>query len=191
MSGRPAVFFDRDGTLLELVPYLHRPEQVRLTAGAGDALRRLGERGWLRVLVTNQSGIARGLFDRDQLEAVHERMRALLRAEGGGIDAIEVCPHHPDFTGACTCRKPRPGMLERAGRKLGVDPVRSWMIGDRFEDLEAGRRFGARGILVLTGYGREQARAAGEENWEGVACVARDFASAAAAILGGLPDARA
>ena len=183
MSGRRAVFFDRDGTLLDLVPYLHRPEEVRLVPGAAEGLRLLGQKGWLRVLATNQSGIARGLFAWEDLEAVHERMRALLRSAGADVDAIEVCPHHPDFDRQCACRKPEPGLLLRAARRLGIDPAESWMIGDRFEDLDAGRRFGARGILVLTGYGREQALASAESDWEGVACAARDFGAAAELLV--------
>lgn len=157
MSGtRRGVFLDRDGTLIELVPYLHEPDAVRLIPGAGDALRRLGEAGWARVLVTNQSGIARGYYDLDAVEKVHARLLDLLRVEGAGVDAIEICPHHPEHGSPCDCRKPAPGMFTRAARRLGIDPRRSWVIGDRWEDMAAGAAIGCRGILVLTGYGREQ-----------------------------------
>jgi D-glycero-D-manno-heptose 1,7-bisphosphate phosphatase len=157
VSGIKAVFIDRDGTLLELVPYLHRPEEVRLTSGAAQALRRLGDAGWLRVVVTNQSGVARGLFSIDEVEAVHTRMLELIRAEGGDVDAVEICPHHPDYTGVCSCRKPASGMLQCAADRFDIDLARSWIIGDRLDDLEAGLAVGARGILVMTGYGRDEA----------------------------------
>jgi D-glycero-D-manno-heptose 1,7-bisphosphate phosphatase len=158
-GSRRGVFLDRDGTLIELVPYLHDPEEVRLVPGAADALRRLGEAGWARVVVTNQSGIARGYYDLEAVERVHTRMLERLRDEGAELEAIEICPHHPEYGSACDCRKPAPGMLSRAARRLGIDPARSWVIGDRWEDIAAGTAIGCRGILVLTGYGRDSVEA--------------------------------
>jgi len=183
MSARRAVFLDRDGTLLELVAYLHRPEEVRLIAGAAAALRRLGQEGWLRVVVTNQSGIARGSFSIGDVQAVHERMLALLRAEGADVEGIEICPHHPDYTGPCSCRKPAPGMLSRAADRLGIDPTASWVIGDRCEDLQAGHALGARTILVRTGYGREEEIAAGADLMGWITHVAADLPAACEFLL--------
>lgn len=190
MTRRRAVFLDRDGTILELVPYLHRPEEVRLVAGAAEALRRLGERGWERILTTNQSGVARGWFAMEDVEAVHARMLDLLRAEGADLEGIEICPHHPDHGGPCACRKPAPGMILRAAERHGIDLTRSWSVGDRMEDLAAGVAVGASGILVLTGYGREQARDPSPAVWRNVRYVAWDLPAAVAFVLGQEEDGR-
>jgi len=153
--GRWAVFLDRDGTLLHLVPYLKDPARARLYAGAGEALRGLKKAGARLVVVTNQAGVARGLMTRDDVMRLHRRLEQLLRAEKVRLDGIEVCYDHPEFTKECDCRKPRPGMLIRAARKLGIDLEASWTIGDSPSDLDAGRAAGTRAALVLTGYGRE------------------------------------
>jgi histidinol-phosphate phosphatase family protein len=153
-----AVFLDRDGTLLHLVPYLKDPERARLYDGVGEALRRLREAGARLVVVTNQSGVARGLMTRRDVAALHRRLEELLAEEGVRLDRIEVCYDHPDYTRACDCRKPEPGMLLRAARKLGIDLAGSWTIGDHGSDLVAGRAAGTRTALVLTGYGRSTRR---------------------------------
>jgi D,D-heptose 1,7-bisphosphate phosphatase len=116
------------------------------------------------VVITNQSGVARGYFDEAFVDAVHERLRGMLRQEGASLDGIYFCPHHPTegserYVRNCTCRKPAPGMLLKAAEELSIDPERSFMIGDTVKDIEAGSKFGARGILVLTGYGAEAAEA--------------------------------
>jgi D-glycero-D-manno-heptose 1,7-bisphosphate phosphatase len=178
-----AVFIDRDGTLISLVPYLHDPALVRLLPGAAEALRRLQEAGFMRILVTNQSGIARGMYGMDAVESVHARVRALLRAEGADLEGVEVCPHLPEITGPCDCRKPSPGMIVRASRSLGIDPGQSWVIGDRLEDVASGKPVGCPGILVLTGYGREVARVSRPEQWENVRFVAWDLSAAVTEIL--------
>ncbi len=183
MSGRPGVFIDRDGTLIELAPYLHDPAEVRLLPGVAESLRLLAVAGFGRVMVTNQSGVARGLYGIEAVEAVHERMLGLLESEGAGLEGIEICPHHPDFTGRCACRKPEPGMILRATESLGIDLRASWVIGDRFEDLLAGHRVGCRGILVLTGYGKDQARIARPEDWRAAEFVAWDFSAAVAYLI--------
>jgi len=152
------VFLDRDGTLLRLVPYLSDPDRAHLYRGAAAALARLAGAGAKLVVVTNQSGVARGLFTRRDVDRVNARMRALLEAEGVRLDAIEVCPHLDELTGPCDCRKPAPGMIVRAARRLGIDPAASWTIGDNASDLGAARAAGTRGALVLTGYGRATAR---------------------------------
>lgn len=152
-TGR-AVFFDRDGTLIEEAHYLADPDGVVLFEGAAAALRRLQEHGWRIVVVTNQSGIARGRLSEEQYEAVAGRLEALLALEGVALDASCHCPHHPEFTGPCGCRKPAPGMLLAAARALQLDPQRCFMVGDKAADIEAGRAVGASAILVRTGYGR-------------------------------------
>jgi len=159
--GEPALFLDRDGTLLELVSYLSRPEEVKLAPGAGPALRAMRRAGYRLVVITNQSIVARGELDRAGLWRVHLRVRELLREEGVQLDAIEVCPHHPDFTGPCHCRKPEPGMLRRAAHRLKLDLSRSLLVGDHATDLEAAVRAGVRPILIGAGYGRETDRALG------------------------------
>ncbi len=153
--GRPAVFLDRDGVLLDLVPYLRDPGRVCLAPGAGAALRRLSAADLPFVVVTNQSAVARGMLDRAGLFRVHLQMLRLLETEGVRPVGIEFCPHHPQHGGPCDCRKPSPGMLRRAAHRFNLDLACSVMVGDSHSDLEAGRRAGCRVILVRTGYGRE------------------------------------
>jgi D-glycero-D-manno-heptose 1,7-bisphosphate phosphatase len=157
-----AVFLDRDGTLVDELGYLARPEDLRLLPGAAEGVRRLNEAGWRAVVVTNQSGIARGLFGPGELDAVHARLAQELALSGAHLDGIYSCPHHPEHgTGplrqVCACRKPAPGLLLTAARELGLDLAASWIVGDSLRDLEAGARAGlAGGILVLTGKGRDE-----------------------------------
>jgi D-glycero-D-manno-heptose 1,7-bisphosphate phosphatase len=157
-SGRAAVFLDRDGTLIEEVGYLDRPERVELYPWSVDAIRALNRAGLRIVMVTNQSGIARGFFTEAIVEAVHAHLAALLEASGAHIDAYYYCPHHPDgkvaeYARACDCRKPARGLVDRAVGELGIDPRQSFTIGDRWLDVALARTIGARGILVRTGYG--------------------------------------
>jgi D-glycero-D-manno-heptose 1,7-bisphosphate phosphatase len=159
VTRRPwGVFLDRDGTLLHLVPYLSDPARVRLYRGAAAALARLRGAGARLVVVTNQSGVARGFFPRQAVDRVNARMKALLAAEGVRLDAVEVCPHLAAVTGPCDCRKPAPGMILKAAHRFGIDLAASWTIGDNASDLDAARAAGTRGALVLTGYGRTTAR---------------------------------
>ncbi len=152
---RRPIFLDRDGTILVERHYLDDPAGVELLPGAAEGLRRLARLGPL-VVVTNQSGLARGYFDRSTLAAIHRRMGELLAREGVELAAIEVCPHHPDD--GCRCRKPRPGLALRAARRLGLDPARGIVIGDKACDVGLGRALGALAVLVRTGYGaREEA----------------------------------
>jgi D-glycero-D-manno-heptose 1,7-bisphosphate phosphatase len=155
---RSALFVDRDGTMIREVGFLHRPEEVELVLGVGEALRRVNDAGRAVVVVTNQSGIARGLFDRDAVDAVHARLSELLAAFGARVDGYYVSPHHPAFTHASRCRKPGTGMFEEAARDLGLQVPDSLMVGDRASDVEAGKAFGVRSMLVRTGYGREAER---------------------------------
>ena len=157
-----AVFLDRDGTINEEAGYLDRMEKLRLLPGAAGAIRRINESGLMAVVVTNQSGIARGLFDEAFVAQVHARLREMLRAEGALIDAFYFCPHHPTegrgaYLRTCDCRKPAPGMLFLAAEELRIDLNRSYMVGDTLKDIEAGAGVGARGVLVRTGYGEESA----------------------------------
>jgi len=146
------VFIDRDGTLIEEVNYLHRVEDLRYFSYTDEAIRRLKENGFLVVLVTNQSGIGRGIYSEIEMHAVHERIQADLTLK---LDAIYFCPHPPD--GDCRCRKPNLGMIEAALADWPVDLENSWMIGDKKIDVEFGYNAGVKPILVLTGYGRKDA----------------------------------
>lgn len=166
---RAAVFLDRDGTLVDELGYRGTAQGLRLLPGAGAAVRRLNRAGLPVVLVTNQSGIARGLFDERDLAGVHAALARLLAAEGAHLDLVRHCPHLPPeegvrgdarFVRACECRKPAPGLYLAAAREAGLDLGASWAIGDALRDLEAGRRAGVpRLVLVATGKGAaEQAR---------------------------------
>jgi D-glycero-D-manno-heptose 1,7-bisphosphate phosphatase len=153
-----AVFLDRDGTLIEEVGYLDRPDRVELYPWSAAAVRALNLAGFRVFIASNQSGIARGFFTEATVDAVHAHISELLAAGGARIDAYYYCPHHPDgkvpeYARACTCRKPGPGLVERAAREHGIDPARSFVVGDRWLDVGLARRVGARGVLVRTGYG--------------------------------------
>jgi D-glycero-D-manno-heptose 1,7-bisphosphate phosphatase len=153
VSGRPAVFLDRDGTLTEPRHYPSRPEDLVLAAGVGPWLRRLRRAGAALVVITNQSGLARGLFTRAELASMHSHLRGLLARHAVTLDGVYVCPHHPDgsveeLAVTCRCRKPRPGMLLRAAEELDIDLRRSWMVGDFLSDVGAGRNAGCRTALV-------------------------------------------
>lgn len=154
--GTPAVFLDKDGTLVEDVPYNVDPDKIRLTAGAIPALQRLRGAGFRLVLVSNQSGVARGYFPEEALDAVWARLGDLLEDRGLRVDGYYYCPHHPDgviaeLACACRCRKPAAGLLLRASFELDVDLRRSWLVGDILDDIEAGRRAGCRTVLLANG----------------------------------------
>ena len=159
---RPAVFIDRDGTLIRDLHFLSRPEQIEFLPGSLEALRLLQDAGWVRILVSNQSGVARGHFGLKEVEAVHHALEALLEGEGLSLDGIYFCPHHPEgivpeFTRRCDCRKPQPGMIDRATRDLDLDLDGSWIVGDKPDDVRLSENRTLRPILVRTGYGRESA----------------------------------
>lgn len=182
---RPAVFLDRDGTINREVDYLARPEDFELLPGVGPALRALQDAGFVLAVVTNQSGIARGLLDEDTLGEIHGVMARELDAFGVTIDWIGYCPHHPTagqgyFRARSSLRKPAPGMLLEATARLGLDPERSWCIGDSLRDLEAAAAIGTPGILVRTGKGAAQ-----EPDAPAGTRVVDDLAAAAQLILGG------
>ena len=153
---RPAVFLDRDGTLIEEHGYLDRLELIAPFPYAAPALRRLREAGYALVLVTNQAGVARGYFDEAFVKEAHRHLAALLAREDLALDGYYYCPHHPEgviaeYRRICRCRKPGPGMVEQAAADLGLDVARSFVIGDKWLDVELARNAGARGILVRTG----------------------------------------
>lgn len=148
---RPAVFFDRDGTLIQDRHYLGDPAGVELLPGAAAALRRLNRAGVPVVIITNQSGIGRGYFSEADYHAVQRRLVALLAAGGAWADAVYHCPHAPDHAPACACRKPRPGLFELAAREHALDLARSVYVGDRLRDVEPGLSCGGTGILIGSG----------------------------------------
>ncbi len=158
---RRAVFLDRDGTLIEEVNYLGRIDQVRLLDGSIEALQLARSAGLATVLITNQSAIGRAFLRESELEEIHAHLSALLESAGTRLDAIYFCPHHPEavldeYRRVCPCRKPNAGMLLRAAEDLAVELAGSLMVGDRFHDVEAGRRVGCRTVLVETGYGADE-----------------------------------
>jgi D-glycero-D-manno-heptose 1,7-bisphosphate phosphatase len=149
---RRAVFLDRDGTICEEMGYVNHINRFRIFPYAAEAIRRLNRAEIPVIVVTNQSGIARNIFPESLVHEVHQKMIAELAAGGARIDAIYFCPHKSED--ACECRKPHPGLLERAAREHALDLTASWVVGDRYADLEMGHAAGTRGILVMTGYGR-------------------------------------
>jgi len=150
---RRAVFLDRDGTMIEETDYLSNPDDVKLIPGVVEALKLLRDSGYALVLVTNQSGIARGYYTLEDYQAVASRLDQLLAAEGITLDDSRFCPHHPEFTGECTCRKPSTGMHREASELLGLDPSLSFFVGDKIRDLLPALELGGEGILVRTGHG--------------------------------------
>lgn len=147
------VILDRDGTLIVERNYLSSPDGVELLANAAVGLRRFKELGWGRLIVTNQSGIGRGYFTWDVVDAIHTQMKALFARHGAEIDGIYVCPHAPEDD--CDCRKPRTGLVRKAAADWGFDPSDCLFVGDKACDVELGRALGGSTILVLTGYGKE------------------------------------
>ncbi|HVH10095.1 MAG TPA: HAD family hydrolase [Gemmatimonadales bacterium] len=158
---RRAVFLDRDGTIVEDPGFLHDPAAVRLLPGAAAAIRRLNDAGWLVITVSNQSGIARGLYDAAAYESVQRRLATLLATAGARLDAAYYCPHHPAISGPCECRKPGLRLFRDAATALAVRLAESYWVGDRLSDVEPARALGPggppRGFLVSTGRGAEHA----------------------------------
>lgn len=159
MKKKAAVFLDRDGTINEQMGYINHISRFVLLPGVGQAIRRLNDQRIPVVVVTNQSGLARGYFPDSLLDEVNSRMDAELARDGAHIDGLFICPHHPEaqkekYRQTCNCRKPKTGLLEQAAAELNLDLSRSFMVGDRWSDLKCGSTAGATPILVLTGYGR-------------------------------------
>lgn len=156
---RPAVFLDRDGTINEEVGYIHNPLDLNLIPGAAEAIREFNALGILAILVTNQSGPARGYYPESHLDTLHERLEQLLLEEGAFLDDVYYCPHLPDgsvpaYTMACNCRKPGTELVMRAAAKHGIDLKRSYVVGDKATDVELGENAGCRTVLLTSGYGQ-------------------------------------
>jgi D-glycero-D-manno-heptose 1,7-bisphosphate phosphatase len=157
---KSAIFIDRDGTLIEEVGYLKMLEDLRFTYRAVQALEIFHKLGFLNILITNQSAIARGILSPKELSKIHQKLKLLAKEEGGPIDDIFYCPHYPEgrippYNTECDCRKPKPGMIFQAKEKHRLDLSRCILIGDKPSDLELARNAGVRGVLVLTGYGNQ------------------------------------
>lgn len=148
---RPAVFLDRDGTICEEAGYLNHESRFRMFPFAPTAIRRLNEAGLPVIVITNQSGVARGYFPESLVHSVNELMTKQLASAGARVDGVYYCPH--SSTDGCECRKPKPGLLRRAAEEHSLDLQRSFIVGDRYADVELANRAGARSVLVRTGYG--------------------------------------
>jgi D-glycero-D-manno-heptose 1,7-bisphosphate phosphatase len=155
---RPAVFLDRDGTINEEMGYINHPSRFVVLPQSAEAIRLLNQEGFLVIVVSNQSGVARGYFPETLIHEINDYMRSLLEREGARVDAIYYCPHHPaasvpTYRMACQCRKPSTGLIQLACDRYDIDLDRSFVIGDRLTDIEMARNAGLRGVLVKTGYG--------------------------------------
>jgi D-glycero-D-manno-heptose 1,7-bisphosphate phosphatase len=155
----PAVFIDRDGTISEEVGYVNHPSRFRLFPYSPAAIRTLNEKHWLAILVTNQAGVARGYFSEDVILRVHDRLSAELSDQHARLDAIYYCAHHPTvgeppYRLDCDCRKPKAGLIHRAAQDFDIDLGASWMVGDRYSDIEMAKNAGLCSAFVLSGYGR-------------------------------------
>ena len=158
---RPAVFFDRDGTLIADKGYLNHPSQIKLFFQTAEVLKNLRKAGFYIFVVTNQSGVARGYFPEAQVKKVHQKLRRMLKVKGAKVDAFFYCPHHPQgkvksFSKKCDCRKPSPGMVKQALKRYPVDLKKSYVVGDKMDDVLLARNAKvAAGLLVRTGNGRK------------------------------------
>ncbi|MBA3316603.1 MAG: HAD family hydrolase [Gemmatimonadales bacterium] len=177
MSGRSAVFLDRDGTIIEDAHYISDPAAVRLLPGAAESIASLSHAGLPVIVVTNQSGIARGLFDEAAYASTARRLDDLLAGAGARLAGHYHCPHHPDFTGPCECRKPGPLLYRRAAADHGLHLARSWWVGDRLRDVLPAERFNGRGLLIGQAAPHELTSAAGRFP------VVQDLATAVGIIL--------
>ena len=187
-SLRPAVFLDRDGTINEQMGYINHISRFHLLPGVAAAIKRLNDANIPVVVVTNQSGLARGYFPPELLVAVHQKMATLLAEQGACVDGIYICPHHPEakkeeYRQACQCRKPQPGLLLQAADDLGLDLTRSFMVGDRWSDLKTAVACGVTPVLVLTGYGQGDAHYIGPTQKVQPSFVGTDLEDAVSWIL--------
>lgn len=185
---RPAVFLDRDGTINEQMGYINHLNRFVLLPGAAEGIRRLNQLDIPVLVVTNQSGLARGYFPPELLVAVHAKMVEELARQGAKVDGIYICPHHPEakreeYRLACDCRKPKIGLFTRAAAEHGIDLTASFVVGDRWSDLKAAAACGATSVLVLTGYGRGDLEYIGPTQKVQPDQVAEDLAGAAAWIV--------
>lgn len=181
-----AVFLDRDGTINEEMGYINHIDRFVLLPGAAAAIRRINESGLKAVVVTNQSGAARGYFPMELIDQVHQRMSGLLKEQGAFLDGIYACTHAPageGESGSCGCRKPGIGLMEQAARELKLNLERSYVVGDRFRDIEMAHKAKSKAILVLTGYGKGELEFLGPCSKVQPEYVAKDLGEAADWIL--------
>ncbi len=183
MTKKAAVFLDRDGTINEQMGYINHISRFVLLPGVGQAIRKLNDRNIPVIVVTNQSGLARGYFPPALLDEVHAKMKQQLADDGARIDGLYICPHHPEakeekYRKTCNCRKPKTGLLEQAALDLDLDLTKSFMVGDRWSDLKCGVKAGATSILALTGYGRGDQQYIGPQQEIQPAMVAEDLNAA-------------
>jgi D-glycero-D-manno-heptose 1,7-bisphosphate phosphatase len=187
---RRAVFIDRDGTISEEVGYVNHPSRFRVFPYSAPAIKLLNENNWLAIVVTNQAGVARGYFSEDMILTIHDRLELELESNGAKLDAIYYCAHHPSvgeppYRSECDCRKPKPGLIRQAVKELVIDLNESWMVGDRYSDIELARNAGVKSAFVMSGYGRgewEQERG----NWASQPdLIAENLFAAVKAIVGG------
>ena len=153
-----AIFLDRDGVINEEVSYLSNPDDFKFIDGSIKALKILKELGYLLIVITNQAGIARGYFTEEVLWQIHQKMIKALNTKNISLDDIYYCPHHPNYTGPCECRKPKPGMILDAAKRHDIILKQSYMIGDTLKDIETGYNAKCKTVLLLTGYGREEVK---------------------------------
>jgi D-glycero-D-manno-heptose 1,7-bisphosphate phosphatase len=156
---KPAVFVDRDGTINEQMGYINHPSRFLILPGVPEALGLLNRHNYLVIVISNQSGVARGYFPIALVHEVHDHLKAVLKEEGGIVDGIYFCPHHPqgivpEYRRDCNCRKPKTGLIEQAQKAFDIDMAKSFVVGDRYLDMELAYRINAKGVLVKTGYGR-------------------------------------
>jgi D,D-heptose 1,7-bisphosphate phosphatase len=157
-----AVFLDRDGVITEDPPhYAHRLNQLFIIPGSAEAISHLNRHNYAVIVITNQSGVARGMYEESDINIFNEEMKKRLQKKGAHIDALYYCPHHPqgpilEYKHNCNCRKPKPGMLLKAKRELGINLKKSYLIGDKWTDIEAGKAVGCKTILVMTGHGMNE-----------------------------------
>jgi D-glycero-D-manno-heptose 1,7-bisphosphate phosphatase len=154
-----AVFIDRDGTISEEVGYINHPSRFRVFPYSAAAIKLLNDNGWLAIVVTNQAGVARGYFAEEMIQTIHGTLKQEMAATDARIDAIYYCSHHPTvgdppYRLDCDCRKPKPGLIRRAAEEFDIDLAGSWMIGDRYSDIELARNAGVHSAFVMSGYGR-------------------------------------
>ena len=155
---KPAVFLDRDGTINEQMGYINHPSRLVILPGVPEAVGLLNRNNYLVIVISNQSGVARGYFPVTLVHEVHDFLKTDLREKGGTVDGIYFCPHHPqgivpEYRRDCKCRKPKTGLIEQAQKVFDIDMSKSYMVGDRYLDIELAHRINVKGILVKTGYG--------------------------------------
>ena len=186
-----AVFLDRDGTINEEMGYINHLDRFVLLPSAAAAIRSISESGLKAVVVTNQSGVARGYFPKELIDQVHQKMSDLLEEEGAFLDGIYTCTHAPPSngeSGGCGCRKPKIGLIKQAAQELNLDIEKSYVVGDRLKDLEMARNAGAKAILVLTGYGKGELELLGPSSKVQADFVAEDLAEAVEWILSDMSE---